>query len=309
MDQLISEFEKWSFLGSKVLEIARDIQFTRVNRNAYMIRCTPLPTRGLLTVPHKNRAAAFHLFGYLVLLQTEFFCTRFVNKFPLYVSYALFHSKRHGVKLECKNFTQWPPNVYLAVHHRADCYKAEVLMQFLPFHLYQNHSVITALGLNHLVPPWITHGIFREKNINVSRKVDTRFFALLEAMSLQNTIVTVFPDRNGSAYLDDYRFFYRPGLFAASLYHQVPIVDLLLVEPTDSVDVLTVEFYQWDLPTATGLQEPQTSEDTYALWRSQNASVIEQYTRDCEDNHKRRLRSMVLQNDSCTVEPKFCYLK
>jgi hypothetical protein len=174
-----------------------------------------------------------------------------------------------------KNF-QLPKEAFLSVHHRHALKTFEVGAQFLLD--FPKHSVITENHLKRYNIDFVCQHLFDQINIK-DFSSDERYWTIAKAIR-PRTAVSVFADREGSQYYGDQSMYFRPGLFAASIYSRVPIIDQVIIEPTEAVDETTISFRIWWPPHVEGLCCTTALE--YAQWRKQHALVIENFMLACQ---------------------------
>jgi hypothetical protein len=170
---------------------------------------------------------------------------------------------------------------FLSVHHRHALKTYEVGAQFLLD--FENHSVITENHLKRYNIDFVCKHLFGQINIK-DLSSDERYWTIVKAMR-PRTAVSVFADREGSQYYGDQAMYFRPGLFAASIYTQVPIIDQIIVEPTEAVDETTISLQIWWPPK---IAEPIccTTATEYSKWRQNNVTIIQAFMRACESRYK-----------------------
>ena len=190
------------------------------------------------------------------------------------------------------NVGQWPAKAYLSNHHREGTRHLDVLAQFLP---YERHAVVTELSSNpffELCRQYI-YGETNLKGIKTSADKHWTLYRLIES----NDAVNVFPDREGSQYFGDHVLVFRPGLFAASMATGVPIIDIVLVEPTPAHNYLDIVFSLWNPPApAAGVLK---SAQEYATWRTEHNDAIEAFTKQCNDSFLATLGATEAAKASC----------
>lgn len=202
--------------------------------------------------------------------------------------------------------TTWPDKVFLSSHHRRTLYEIDLCVQFLVSYFYSTFKVITDLKKPCAMLDPISTYIYTDTSINHIGS-DDRHWSIVNIMqdSRGSTAISLFPDRCGSQYYGDHGMVFRPGLFAASLYTGIPIIDITIVEPTESVDCTHIEFVQWQPPV---VECKQTCNDAaeYKEWRRANKNIIKDFTLACEADFKRRLASMETSKASCGIGSQVC---
>jgi hypothetical protein len=201
------------------------------------------------------------------------------------------------VILSLVNFTQVPSSAFLSIHHRHSLRSYEVAAQFILEPFFQKHTVITSLGVLkkasnylekclHTGVEWFLKHIYDNFSID-DMTSNERYWHIYEKMG-PNCAVSVFPDREGSQFYGDEIFYFRDGLFAASLATQVPIIDQVIVEPTPNTAHTTIDFLLHTPPK--NQAQVFTNADDYALWRIQNQTTITAYTLECEKVFRKQLK-------------------
>lgn len=219
--------------------------------------------------------------------------SRMSTRLPYICAWGLF-SESSEVRIQSW-LTEWPAQAYLTAHHRRPLNERDTLLQYLPAHKYGNNVVITDLP----TPGWalpVTRLVFGEHNLR-GLSPEERFWALVTKMR-PDTLVHVFPDRDGAQFAGDLDFAFRPGVFAASVFTGVPVIDLLAVESPDRLDI---QFVQWTPPV---VPRPEGVQDaaTYAHWRAANDAIIREFTATCESKYKKALGDIEARHALCSTD-------
>jgi hypothetical protein len=209
------------------------------------------------------------------------------------------------------NFFEVPKEAFFGIHHRQTLRAYEVAAQFILEPLFVKHVVITALGifsmrkgsgllrqLKRNAILWFLKHIYNDSNID-DMASDDKYFHIFKSL-VPNGAVSVFPDREGSQFYGDEVFYFRDGLFAASLAAQRPILDHVIVEPTPSASYTTIDIMQYDPPQLNVPEIKSASE--YAVWRQLNQDIIAKYTRDCEEKFRLQLKKIEREKASNDIQ-------
>jgi len=146
----------------------------------------------------------------------------------------------------------------------------------------------------------LTKHLFNDFNLNSLKTSNERYFKVAEVMKEENSGAFVFPDRDGSQYYGDRSMSFRDGVFAASLYTGVPILDLIVIESSSACENTLLEMHMWHPPT---LACPTYLDcEAYALWRKEHETDILAYTRECQKNYFDRLDVLEPENASCALD-------
>ena len=188
-------------------------------------------------------------------------------------------------------------NIYISCHHRETIRKVDTCAQYLLSSIFDTYFISV---LNACKWPMF-HSIFGYIYIK-HMKSDQRYWTLVQTMLDKKTkkALCVYPDRSGSLYYGYKDFYFRDGLFAASLFTGLPIVDILVFEPKANKPETTIELRLWSPDTFYCTQKDKIqNEKEYALWRHANKTVIDQYTQKCEEEYKSRIHELEVQHQSC----------
>lgn len=201
----------------------------------------------------------------------------------------------------------WPAKAFLCCHHRKGLRTLDCCAQYLP---YAKTLVITDLNENPWTKPF-SRAIYG--NISISRlPSNEKHWTLVKSIQSADAL-SVFPARDGSTFWGDTSMSFRTGLFAASILTGLPIINMILVEPTPAQDVLDIEFTLWLPPNiAPNIDSGFTvrTADEYSRWREQHATLIAMFTRACEIDYKARLYSIEARKASCSLHGnEVCTLK
>jgi hypothetical protein len=198
-------------------------------------------------------------------------------------------------------------NMYIACHHRETIQKVDTCAQYLFSSIFDTYfiSVLNACKWSFFQSMF---GFIYIKHMNS----DDRYWSLVETMLHANKkALCVYPDRSGSLYYGYQDFYFRDGLFAASLFTGLPIVDILVFEPKANKPETTIELRLWS-PDHVNQGQVQNAKD-YSVWRHANKHSIDAYTSKCEAEYKSRIQELETVHKSCDIdalEPnKVCLIK
>ena len=136
---------------------------------------------------------------------------------------------------------------------------------------------------------------------------EEKYWFIVKAIRAHSA-VSVFADREGQQYFGDTGYFFRDGLFAASLFTQVPIVNYAVVESTPSdpyADVYIDLFsppYDQVISDTKAIRDSINDSKAYAQWRLDNFEKIQIFTRQCEVKHQQRITEIESKKASCTLD-------
>jgi len=229
------------------------------------------------------------------------------------------------------SITSMPRVALGSVHHRFS--KIDVLTQFLFGLFYDNVKVAVAIFKKFyaltvlyfvLFDAFLLHSYHKESKVRHDHKSWLVVHELLQAVNkkTESTILNIFSDRDGCLYSGHEEYWFKHGMFAASLYTGLPILDLLISEPTASNETLHIELVQWT-PKALGSQHQsrcakctdsnQLQSDCidcitqFATWKRLNRDQIRMYTLECEADYKARTKIFESCKTSCeTIQTSFC---
>lgn len=196
----------------------------------------------------------------------------------------------------------WPPKVFLSCHHRRTVYEIDLCAQFIvPYDV----KVITDRKYPLRIIKMLSAYLYNDTSINEMKSIE-RHWAIPKIMLdvPDGTAISTFPDRDGSQFYGDQGMTFRPGLFAASIYTGVPILDITIVEPTESCDCTHIVFTRWDPPIIDS-QRCSSAED-YEIWRQVHKSDINAFTLWCEADFKKRVKFLEDQKATCARHEKVC---
>lgn len=218
------------------------------------------------------------------------------------------------------NFDFVPNRAYFSIHHRQSLIAYEVAAQFILEPFFSDHTVITALGIhtkktsNSILRPFMRSLVlsfltytYNDSNIDEMSSED-KYWHIACTLKNENSCVSVFPDREGSQFYGDKTFYFRDGLFAASLYHQVPIIDHIIVEPTPSSPETTIDMLLHSPPTLNECPSATNSAE-YLQWRQTNKYLIQKYTIACEREFRKHLDFREKQKESNSAGQGICLTK
>jgi len=201
----------------------------------------------------------------------------------------------------------WPSKVFLSCHHRRTSYESDLCAQFLVSYFYTDFKVITDLKKPSAILGPISTYLYNDTSIN-ELPSEERHWALARIMqeASDGTVVSTFPDRCGSQFYGDQGMVFRPGLFAASVFTGVPIVDVCIVEPTESVDSIHIVFTEWTPPERPKKHGPGATAADYTTWRSEHADLVKDFAQTCERDFKQRLHQLEQSKATCGTQPDEC---
>jgi len=118
----------------------------------------------------------------------------------------------------------------------------------------------------------------------------------MHSRDTRDTCVILFPDKKGSLHPGCRTMFFRDGIFAASMYSQWPIVDIVWIEPEQSADhSCKVVFSLWNPPPVQNHLEYDTMYD----WYLANKTDVRKYAKACELQFKQMLD--MIEYAVCTI--------
>lgn len=112
--------------------------------------------------------------------------------------------------------------------------------------------------------------------------------------------IIVYSTRSNSAFLGDKSMCMRKGIFAGSLSLQVPILDIITVEPTPNVQETTVDLQLYNPP----YEKTQFFQDAkdYNIWRENNTKSIDAYAYSVQSSYLDRLdNTEQVTNIACSI--------
>ena len=178
-----------------------------------------------------------------------------------------------------------PSQLFVSVHHRhhagiSDYFSVALLSSF--------DRVVTVI--NPL--PW--HGVSTIINAKTikgkSETLDEKFFSIYDFMG-PRTAVVVYTDRRGSPYFGHTGMILRPGIFAASLAHQIPIMDVAIVQATPVYHEMTTHV-SMHVPKQLNESPNIHCSFTYKTWRDAHASDIEFYRLDTQSVFRNKISAL-----------------
>ena len=196
---------------------------------------------------------------------------------------------------------------YIANHHGYYLHKIDFYLQFINSSMFEEPmTVVTDLCfnpkqkfINYLFNSFINIFFknFSLKNFTTNEK----YWAIVNCLGSNNS-VSVFPDREGQQFLGDTKYYFRDGLFAASVYTQKNILNYVIVDKTEIDDFVDVHVQQFTPPRIESLQQIICkNENDYAQWRKTNFNLIWTYTLDCENKHKIKIKEFEDRKSSCAL--------
>ena len=217
------------------------------------------------------------------------------------------------------NFDVLPKTAYLTLHHRHSLYHVECFSQFIFSKNFNDHSVLTSIGrqcgkesffnnvFENIVKKIGTY-VFGSLSI-LNQSSEERYWSIVKNMT-EGQAMSVFVCRESSQYFGDREFYFRDGVYAASLFTGVPILDFVIVEPTASRQYMTIDIIKIEPPEMpkNTVTNAVTTANEYLEWRIKNEERIYNFTQDTEKIHKARLDEVENAAASCYVneEQAFC---
>ena len=209
-------------------------------------------------------------------------------------------------------FESIPETAYLSVHHREMLLSYEVGAQFLLEPFFNDHVVVTDhrkntqgilkhIKASDLVLSILTH-VYNDSNIG-GLTSEERYWHMVKVLK-PGACVSVFPDREGSQFFGDETFYFRDGLFAASIFTQTPIVDQIIVEATATHDETTIDIMVYWPPAIDSC--PVRTIEAYTEWRHSNQALIDRFTTECEAKYRLQLKKMESLKVSNTSSQGLC---
>jgi hypothetical protein len=208
-----------------------------------------------------------------------------------------------------QDIPEFPEKAYISCHHRRPTHDLDFASLFLYEPYFEKFRILTSIeflkGLPPRVADWI--GYRAIQNVNLLRLATTeRFQCLVDLMDAPRSAVAVYPARDGMQYFGDMTYTFRDGLFAASLYTQVPIVNILTLEPTAIRPWALFVANLW-VPPSVSKVDLEGNLIPFSDWRSNsvNKKSIALYKRTCEDDHKARTLFYESISASCAPDDEF----
>ena len=178
---------------------------------------------------------------------------------------------------------------------------------------YENVYTVTKIDFKILGSINITKQInFLINSIDlINKSVQEQFYDVVSPMQThmnqnQSCVVIIYTTRCDSAFLGDTSMCMRKGIFAASLALQVPIMDVINVEPTPSVQETTVDISIYDPPAMNACT--QASKEDYENWRHIHEKEINHFNDNVQQSYLQRVSAVEDSKASCGIhdELKTC---
>lgn len=195
-------------------------------------------------------------------------------------------------------------STYVSMHHRQS-QAIEPFVQFIPAAMFKDYAVITDSNFSFIFKKFFNY-VYNDVSIK-KLSSNQRYWAIVKNMK-NNKATIVYPDREGSCYTGDTHYYFRDGLFAASIYHQVHILNFVIVEPTASLNYTDVHIQEFKPPKIIKPIACKDAED-YERWRLENKELIWAYTLECEKAHKEKIKELEDYKVSCpkSEENEICF--
>jgi hypothetical protein len=178
-----------------------------------------------------------------------------------------------------------PGQLFVSVHHRWTATPMDYQLIFA--FLRQYDEVHVAIGLNtKALRRWrlgfLFEAAFGAIDLTACKTSDDKYWSLVrpfQAAVGRRIAVVVFPDIAGSTHWGDRSMTPRNGLYAAAVGLQVPILDVVHMEPTPACSYTSVQCRLWDARhTAEKPVDPQAMDPTsWSLWRRHHTLEIEAF--------------------------------
>ena len=191
-----------------------------------------------------------------------------------------------------------PKFLFLSFHHRHYSSPAEFFSVGL-LESFQRIYVVVRLGFHaskYLINSVIIFG----------KSKDEQYFTIYDLMHASmlddvSCAVIVYTDRCGSAYFGHQEMLVRPGIHAASLALQVPIMDIAQVESTPVYDEMNTFA---DMHEAPALEEcPRIYDaESFALWRSTQTTSIEAYRLQTQQRFRSTIQRLEEPKSYCSID-------
>ena len=178
------------------------------------------------------------------------------------------------------------------MHHRQS-QAIEPFVQFIPAAMFKEYAVITDSNFKYCKQ--FFKYVYNDTSLR-GLSSNQRYWAIVKNLK-SNSATIVYPDREGSLYTGDTMYYFRDGLFAASAYTQVHILNFIIVEPTASLNYTDIHIQEFKPPKI----KPFVCKDEqdYELWRTENKELIWTYTLECEKAHKEKCKELEDYKVSC----------
>jgi len=227
-------------------------------------------------------------------------------------SILLFHLSPKVV-ITFVNFDVLPQTAYLSMHHRRPLQHLECFAQFIFSGHFQKQAVITSLGRQcgpklgvqsavngflESVVNFTTWYVFGSASISEDTS-EGRYWSIVKNIE-PGTCASVFVCRESAQYFGDTEFYFRDGLYAASIFTGIPIFDFVIVEPTALKPYTSIDIIKLDPPKSHAApHDPDFNALKYKSWRQQNARLIDDFTEVAERVHKDRILQIESIAASC----------
>lgn len=223
---------------------------------------------------------------------------------------------RIGSFIKCKQLRietsvgQRPKKALIGMHHKnIPESKFENYVQFINSYLFNDSiAIITDFPYDskYKLKNNIANFLFNLAYNNVSIKglgSDDKYWTIVKALRGHDA-ASVFADREGQQFLGDTSNFFRDGLFAASIFMQVPILNYAIVEktPADEHSDIFIDMFEPPYLPLSSVEGPKQ----YAKWRLEHFKLITDFTLVCEQKHKSRIHQLESKKASCALAESFC---
>jgi hypothetical protein len=217
---------------------------------------------------------------------------------PTIASIGLFYSTAHSKIID--KVKSLPTQAYFSNHHRKH-YNMDLFVQFVYARFFKDYKVIVDFGPKAIFNnfKFILHHIFGASFTTLIKNSDDKFWKLVTEMKA-NTMVSVFPDRDGALFDLDFSMRFRKGLFAASIFTGIPIIDHVISPKTSTCETMHVDIVMWKPPKVEMCCISDAQQ--YARWRYENREVIENFTLECEKDYVSRVMKYQIHKVSCDLE-------
>lgn len=208
------------------------------------------------------------------------------------------------------NFDEVPKSAYMSIHHRKPLQHLECFAQFALSGFFKKQKVLTSLGRQFGKPGPINNSleglfnrlmsfVFNSVSITTLPTSEDRYWNLVTVLG-ENECLSVFPCRESAQFYGDKEFYFRDGLFAASIFSGIPILDFVMIEPTATKDYTTIDIIQFLPPSVS--TDGVTDASSYAIWRTKNCQLIYDFTQHVEAAHKFHVTKLESLYASCYAE-------
>lgn len=250
---------------------------------------------------------------YFFLFNLNFLNFLFFNGEAIAARIGLF---KNGSKIRfSSDIIEIPKRAFIGMHHKnIDESKFENYLQFINSYIFNESTAVitdwpyaTKYKLKNFIANTLIKLIFNNKSIK-GLGSEEKYWSIVQAIRTHKA-VSVFPDRDGQQYFGDTGYFFRDGLFAASLFTEVPILNYAVVESTPSDPYADVYIDLFNPPQASDsfINDCRTICDSgaYAQWRLDNFEKIQLFTRQCEEKHQQRILEIESKKASCAFDSEF----